>query len=853
MFKFNRRSSIVEITAFAALLPGLALFQPHPVTAQTGSAEELEELVVIGSRRAARTSTEAPVPIDVLSEADLQSQGSTDILDVLTNVVPSYNVGREPISDAGTLIRPANLRGMPSDSTLVLVNGKRRHRGAVIGEFITGINKGAQGVDLMPLAGIAMKQVEVLRDGASAQYGSDAIAGVMNFVLADDPEARNLQVHLGQYYEGDGDIWQVSGLLGTHLGREGFATLAFEVKDTGPTSRGVQDAGAQALIDAGNRAVPNYPRDFAIVWGTPIIENDYKFLVNAAVETGENSEVYAFGNYASRVTDGSFFYRNPTNRRGVYVDGNDNLLVADTTTNGSGGCSNVNTPANLAAMIENPNCFVFNEVFPGGFTPRFGGKVIDSNVVSGLRGEWNGVGYDVSVSLGRSEIQYIMRSSLNPSMGPNSPTSFDLGTQIQSERLLNVDFSYPIDLGLASDLNLAFGGQVHAEQFEIKAGDRASSEPGGFQDQGFAIGSNGFQGFSVDVAGRFKRRSNALYLDAEVDVSDNWLASAAFRWEDFEDFGNTSNFKLATRFDLLDNLSLRAAYSTGFRAPTVGQANLRRSSTNFLDGRLVENQQVSPTSTVAVQKGGQALRPEESDNFSVGVVWGLGDLQVTLDYFRIEVEDRLFLKQERLTPQDQAQLAAAGVLNANLIGNISFFVNDFATETSGVDVVATLPLEWGLGTSDFTLSYNFTDTKVERKANSSVPAEQIRELEEQLPDQRINLTALHTWNKWSLMLRGNWYDETFEYLFTDYSIPPVVTPALFVLDAEVGLQVSDSISVNVGAKNVFDERPAEWSIPQPGGGVITGRSPGYAGMIYPLNSAAGLNGGYYYLRVSADF
>ena len=852
MFKFNRAQFQVT-AAFAALLPGLALFQSYPATAQTGSAEELEELVVIGSRRAARTSTEAPVPIDVLSEADLQTQGSTDILDVLTNVVPSYNVGREPISDAGTLIRPANLRGMPSDSTLVLVNGKRRHRGAVIGEFITGINKGAQGVDLMPLAGIAMKQVEVLRDGASAQYGSDAIAGVMNFVLADDPEARNLQVHLGQYYEGDGDIWQVSGLFGTHLGREGFATLAFEVKDTGPTSRGVQDAGAQALIDAGNRAVPNYPRDFAIIWGTPIIENDYKFLVNAAVETGDNSEAYAFGNYASRVTDGSFFYRNPTNRRGVYVDGNDNLLVADTTTNGSGGCSNVNTPANLAAMIANPNCFVFNEVFPGGFTPRFGGKVIDSNVVSGLRGEWNGIGYDVSVSLGRSEIQYVMRSSLNPSMGPNSPTSFDLGTQIQSERLLNVDFTYPIDLGLASDLNLAFGGQVHAEQFEIKAGDRASSEPGGFQDQGFAIGSNGFQGFSVDVAGRFKRRSNALYLDAEVDVTDRWLASAAFRWEDFEDFGNTSNFKLATRFDLLDNLSLRAAYSTGFRAPTVGQANLRRSSTNFLDGRLVENQQVSPTSTVAVQKGGQALRPEESDNFSVGVVWGLGDLQVTLDYFRIEVEDRLFLKQERLTPQDQAQLAAAGVLNANLIGNISFFVNDFATETSGVDVVATLPLEWGLGTTDFTLSYNFTDTKVERKANSSVPAEQIRELEEQLPDQRINLTALHAWNKWSLMLRGNWYDETFEYLFTDYSIPPVVTPALFVLDAEVGLQVSDSISVNVGAKNVFDERPAEWSIPQPGGGVITGRSPGYAGMIYPLNSAAGLNGGYYYLRVSADF
>ena len=505
-------------------------------------------------------------------------------------------------------------------------------------------------------------------------------------------------------------------------------------------------------------------------------------------------------------------------------------------------------------MIQSPTCFVFNEVFPGGFTPRFGGKVIDSNVVSGLRGQLdNGVGYDVSVSFGRSEIQYIMDRSLNPSWGPNSPTYFNLGTQIQSERLLNVDFTYPIDLGLASDLNLAFGGQVHAEQFEIKAGDRASFEPGGFQTQGFAIGSNGFQGFSADVAGRFRRRSNALYLDAEVDVSENWLASAAFRWEDFEDFGSTSNFKVATRFDILDNLSLRAAYSTGFRAPTVGQANLRRSSTNFLDGRLVENQQVSPTSPIAVQKGGQALRPEESDNFSVGLVWGLGDLQVTLDYFRIEVDDRLFLKQERLTPQDQAQLAAAGVLNAALIGNISFFVNDFATETQGVDLVATLPVASGFGTTDFTLSYNFTDTEVEKKANSSVPFQQIEELERQLPDQRINLTALHTWDKWSLMLRGNYFDKTFEYLFTDYSIPPVVTPGLFVFDAEVGYQVNESIRVNVGAKNLFDERPDEWSIPQADGSVITGRSPGYAGMIYPLNSAAGLNGGYYYLRVSADF
>ncbi|TQV69923.1 TonB-dependent receptor [Exilibacterium tricleocarpae] len=848
---FSRKSGVQALLvatscSTAVIQPVLAQNGTEIAYQDTSGSTVIEEIAVVGTRREGRSATQAPVPVDVLNQADLEAQGSTDILDVLTNVVPSYNVGREPISDAGTLVRPANLRGLPSDSTLVLVNGKRRHRGAVIGEFISGINKGAQGVDLAPIPGIAMRQVEVLRDGAAAQYGSDAIAGVINFVLADDPEARKIQVSTGEYSEGDGSIKQISGLFGTHLGTNGFATLAFEAKDTSPTSRGVQDTGAQTLIDAGNEAVPNP----VVVWGTPEITEDYKVFFNAAVETGVDGEAYAFGNYATRDTDGSFFYRNPTNRSGVYSnDGGASLLVADLTDDGSGACSSA--PADLQQTMDDPDCFVFNELYPGGFTPRFGGKVIDTSFVAGVRGEWSdNLKYDLSASFGQSEIQYEMRNSLNASYGPNTPTNFSLGTQIQSERLLNADFSYPIDIGLASDLNIAFGAQFHDEEFEIIAGQTESWAPGGLEEQGFSIGSNGFQGFSSDVAGRFSRTSQALYIDTEADVTDNWLMSVALRFEDFDDFGSTTDFKIATRLNVTDSFSLRGAYSTGFRAPTVGQSDLRRSATSFENGQLIDTLVVSPTSAVALQKGGQQLEPEESTSFSIGTVLSLGSIDLTIDYFNIEVDDRLSLKEDTITAADISALEAAGVINAASISSVQFFVNDFSSETQGVDLVATWPLESDLGNTDFTLAYNWTETEI--TAGDEISEARIRELEESLPESRLTLTTLHTSGDWSFMLRGNYYDETFEFVFNDTSVP-VTTPSLFVVDAEVGYQVTESISLNVGAKNLFDERPDEWSVPQADESVWTGRTPGFLGAIYPLNSAAGFNGAYYYLRAGINF
>ena len=670
----------------------------------------VDEIAVIGTRRQdGRSTMKSPVPIDVIATEEMRSQGSTDMIDVLTNVVPSYNANREPISDAGTLVRPANLRGMPSDSTLVLVNGKRRHRGAVIGEFIAGLNKGAQGVDIAPLPSIAMKQVEVLRDGAAAQYGSDAIAGVLNFALSDDPEARRLQFSTGQYYEGDGQINQLSGLFGTHLGQNGFATLAFEVKETDPTSRGIQDPAAQALEDAGNQHIANP----VVVWGTPEITDDYKLFFNAAVEAGDDSEAYSFGNYATRQTDGSFFYRNPHTRGGVYNDGDGNLLVADLTPGRSGDCpvisldgvDNILDNATYQNDVaNNPNCFAFNEMFPGGFTPSFGGKVTDSSFVAGLRGQWsNSMTYDFSASMGQSSIDYLIYNTVNASYGPNTPTRFNLGSQTQSEKMINADFTYPVAInGLASDLNVAFGVQYHNEQFEINAGQTESFAPGGLEDQGFSIGSNGFQGFSSDVGGIFKRDSYAAYLDLEADITDSFLLAGAVRFEEFDDFGSTFDGKIAARLDLADWISLRSAISTGFKAPTIGQSNLRRAATSFADGELIETLVIPPTNPVAAFKGGEQLSPEESTSFSFGAAMSIGLVDLTVDFFNIDVDGRIALTDVTITDEDREALLALGLAEAQTISQIQFFVNDFDTETQGVDIVATMPLEWDNSNTDVT-------------------------------------------------------------------------------------------------------------------------------------------------------
>ena len=832
---------------FAASLAwmSLAAVGEEAVDPTVGASGEIEEVVVVGTRRSGRSTGDLPVPVDVLRERELATHGYGDMLDALTAVTPSYNVGREPISDAATLIRPVNLRGLPADSTLILVNGKRRHRGAVIGEFISGINKGAQAVDIMPLAGMALQRVEVLRDGASAQYGSDAIAGVINFVMEDDPESKRLQVQYGSTYEGDGDQVSVTGSLGARLGSDGFGRLTAQFKDSNPTSRGSQDPQASFLVDNGYAEVA----DPVVIWGAPKVWNDFKVLGNAAVEAGVG-EAYAFGTWSGREVDGSFFYRNPNTRRGVFADATgENLLVADLTPGDDMPCPTIPVVGGLVdtslrdAVWADPNCFIYSEWWPGGFTPRFGGKISDVSIVAGWRGDGpRGLTYDFSISAGRNEATYRINNTVNASYGPDTPVEFDLGMQSQFERLINADFTIPVDIGAYSSLNVAFGAQHHKEVFRIEAGDTESWAPGGFENQGFSVGSNGFQGFSADVAGRFGRDSRAGYVDLDVDVSDRWLVSAAVRHEDFSDFGDTTKGKFATRYQVSPALALRGAISSGFRAPSVGQSNLRRAATTFVDGRLVESLTLPPTNPVAVLKGGKPLKQEESVNLSLGAAFSLGNVDVTLDWFRIEVDGRIALTQQNLSDQDRADLIAADIVGAETVTAVTFFVNDIDSKTTGIDLVVDTGFDWAAGRLNVTLAGNLTDTEI-TDPGVTLTAATTRELEDALPDMRATLTADYTRGAWSGLIRVNYYGSVYEHLFNCESCA-ITTDSMAAVDAELTWRLSRRHALTLGARNLFDRQPDKHRF----AGVS-----GYLGADYPLNHPSGFDGGGYYVRLGAEF
>ena len=317
MFKFKLGGIAIALSLL--LLPSLPSFAV--------AADEVEEVVAVGTRREARSVGDSPAPVDIITGSDFVNQGAMDLPDMIRTLVPSFNVNTQPISDAATLIRPANLRGLPPDNMLILVNGKRRHRGAVISFLGSGISDGAQGPDISAIPSIALKQVEVLRDGASAQYGSDAIAGIMNFVLRDNSEGTQLEIRTGEYKEGDGDAWRVAANLGMPFTSDGFANLSVELQDSKATSRSVQRADAQGLYDGGNTAIWNYPEP-AQIWGSPDVSDDYKFVVNLGLSLDESKDFYLFGNYGERKVLGGFFFRNPTNRGGVFsTDGGVTRLV----------------------------------------------------------------------------------------------------------------------------------------------------------------------------------------------------------------------------------------------------------------------------------------------------------------------------------------------------------------------------------------------------------------------------------------------------------------------------------------------------------------------------------------------
>ena len=381
-----KNNALQQAIKFALATTTAGLFVSGSVVAAEQAAEEtkvnknVEKIAVVGTRSAPRSIGDSPVPIDIIGGEELDKGGNTDMLELLKGSVPSFNVHQNPISDAASLVRPANLRGLPSDSTLVLVNGKRRHRASVIAFLGGGINDGAQGADISVIPSIALKQVEVLRDGAAAQYGSDAIAGVMNFVLKDASEGGSFEIRQGEYYEGDGDTTQISGNVGLPFTDSGFANLSFQYKTADATSRSVQRPDAAALNAAG---VPDVS-SLAQVWGAPEVDDDISIFGNIGLDLSNTSQFYMFGNYSERDAEGGFYYRNPHNRSNVFsIDDGETLLVGDVglATTGVASCGtpvvdatvgNVLDSADYQAMVADPNCFSMNQIMPGGYTPRFG-------------------------------------------------------------------------------------------------------------------------------------------------------------------------------------------------------------------------------------------------------------------------------------------------------------------------------------------------------------------------------------------------------------------------------------------------------------------------------------------------
>ena len=838
--------------SLVVLAPG---FEPQEVTAQRATGQitvvlQIEtlaqELVVLGSRAEARTVTESLVPVDVIAAEEFVQQGAPDLLSQLRNVVPSFNVNRQPIADAATIIRPANLRNLAPDHTLVLVNGKRRHRGAVISWIGGGVADGSQGADISVIPSIALKQVEVLRDGASAQYGSDAIAGVLNFTLKDAPSGGSVEVRAGTFQGGDipdrgpdGQSITYAANVGMPLGEGGFANLSFEYGNSDPTDRSVQRSDATALIAAGNAAV----RNPAQIWGSPEERNNAKFFGNFGKLVGESTQVYAHTNYASRKVTGGFFFRNPNTRGAVFSgDGGKSLLIGDAldardgVLDGSAGCpvvpivDQVPDQAALSQVFSDPNCFSFQELFPGGFTPNFGGFYIDNSIVGGIRGQFaSGLRWDASVSAGTSEVDFFINNTVNASLGPDTPTEFKPGLYRQQDLNLNFDIAYE-----ASEfVHFAAGAEVRDEGFTIEQGQEESWTFGPYAPQGFSAASNGFPGFSPIAVGSWNRRNSALYADVEVsDAEDRFIWAGALRFERFADFGNTLNWKTAARAAVADGFAVRASASTGFRAPTPGQQNAFNVSTQFdpTTGELVNRGTIPSNSRVAALRGGQGLQPETSLNFTAGAIAEAGIFTLTADFFRIAIEDRLALSQNfELDDSEIADLVAEGVTSAGNLRSFRFFINDFDTVTQGIDIVAVLA---PTAKSELSFLYNHTSTDITQYNPELLSDERIRRLKYTLPMDRLNATWKQRLGRFNLMGRlsyyGEWYERRDAHTY----------PGEWLVDFEIDYRLGKGVSIAGGAQNALnnftDISPRQYAV----------------GSQFSQASPFGFNGAYWYTRLN---
>ncbi|HYO46181.1 MAG TPA: TonB-dependent receptor [Gemmatimonadota bacterium] len=832
-------------TDAVAVAEGAELRQDYTLRTEAIAVAGLK--VFIGSRALHSAAEELAVPVDVFTAEDIRTQGTPETSAILEGLSPSVNFPRQSVTDATDIVRPFTLRGLSPDHTLVLVNGKRRHRTALVHIFGAGMGAGSSGVDLNALPASMIDRIEVLRDGAAAQYGSDAIAGVVNVATKTGVFPLTVGATTGRYFPGDfdadGTIWDVSGGVGLPLGK-GSLSLFAEWRDRNATNRAgadpedqIVEGDADVVDDEGNviekrNPVPQ-PNHH---WGDGNQEDILTFAnLEIPLATDDRAQLYAFGGYSFRQGDGQGFRRQ--------------------------GISNRNWP----------------EIYPQGFLPAFDADVTDASAAGGLRGLAGGWSWDGGLSWGHDAFKYNLTNSLNVSLGPcldvpcapgldgilgnaddpgiPNQTEFFAGELSLNEVITGVDLARKFDVGfLASPLNVALGAAYRWENYQIEPGEPASIIQGGHPNRdGDAAppGSQVFSGFQVPVD---EGRSNfGIFADLEGNLTPQFLANVAARFESYSDFGEKLTGKLALRFQPAEQFVLRGAVSSGFRAPALSQVFYQSTVTNFMQG---EGGQPVPFEAgifpvehpAAIALGAEPLDEETSLNFSGGLaVTPVERLTFTADYFFITIDDRIILTSEVGGEEIVEILENAGVTGVQAA---RFFTNGLDTETRGVDLTARYVVPAGPGTLDLSAVYNWTENEVTQIRTP--PELEGTGAELFSPFLEGGLIELERGRpKWRSTFEGLWSDERLSLLgrislwgpFTSVllgicgedCVQDYDTKAL--LDAEVGYRFTDSFELALGARNLLDEFP-DRAIFDNSFGIFN----------FPSASPFGFNGRYLYLR-----
>ncbi len=767
--------------------------QPAPGTQDAQSPSD--EIVVTGTRTQGRSRLDTASPVDVLSNAALTHQGSTEIGTALATVAPSIDFPRPSAVDGTDAIRPATLRGLSPDQTLVLINGVRAHSSALV-NINSSVGRGAAAVDLNTIPGVALDTIEVLRDGASAQYGSDAIAGVINLRLRQARSGGAATVDYG-FYDTDVDTargdrhvsgehtFNASAWQGIGFGSDGYITLSGEYQDRSPTNRADFDPRVTPSTITGR-------------FGDPAVKQ-YTGWVNAGTSITDDLQLYGWFGYQQRNSESAAFPR---------------LASAATAVSG---------------------------LYPNGFLPFIHSNSRDINSAIGIKGDVDGWNVDANISYGRNRLAYETRNSANYTLGNDSPTDFKDGAMAYDQLVAGIDVSRKYDV--FQSLNVAFGVEGRREGFKITPGEEASYTGSGAQ---------GFGGFSPDNAIDKHRENGSAYVDLEAQVTDKFLAGLAGRVEDYSDFGWTGNGKLSLRYDLTPNFALRGTASTGFRAPALQQQYFTSVASVIVNGSPVLTGTFPSTTPVSEALGGKALQPEKSTNLSAGTVIRSGNFDLTVDAYRIHIRDQLGLSENiaaTFSPQVAALLAPFSVSAAR------FFINGLASTTKGVDAVG--HYRWhsaGAGTFDFTVAGNLNDVKVTKVPTSISPLSpqptlfarsRIITLEDGTPETKVTGTIDWSLDDFGATARVTYYGNVTEpgttatILVNGVAMSnDIQTGRRAISDLEIRYQPKKGVQLALGASNLFDVYPKKTPAYLDTTGVVG----------FPYYSPFGFNGRYLYAR-----